>query len=166
MRKYFGKHAFWTVFGIIFTLYFVFLMIIFFAPRVDLYERGFVACTKNMIQEFSMCQKNKTLCAAKVMLKNHVCDFNVVKTGFSLWLDGKQKTPWENYYFEPVTEEPVSTEAEELKAYYEKHLDMLKEMEELNQKYFELEKKLDASEAENVEMPKQNKGEENGKENN
>jgi len=100
-----------------------------------------------------------------VMLKNHVCDFNVVKTGFSLWLDGKQKTPWKNYYFEPVTENPDPTEDEELQAYYKKHLDMVKEMEELNQKYFALEEKLDAHEAAEVQTHEPNKGEENGKEN-
>lgn len=165
MLKYLKKHVFLIVFSLLFVFYFAFLTIIFFAPRVDLYDRGFVACTKNMMADFSKCQKNKTWCATKVMLKNHACDFNVIKVGFSLWLDGKQKTPWENYYFESVTENPNPMEDEELQAYYEKHLDMLKEMEELNQKYFELEKKLDEQGKKELQMPQPNEGKENGEEN-
>ena len=135
MLNYLKKHAFILVFGVFFALYFAFLMLIFFAPRVDVYERGFVACTKNMIGEFSACHNGKIRCAAKIMLKNHLCDFNVVKTGFSLWLNGEQKTPWANYYFEPVEEDLNPTEDEALQAYYKEHADIVKEMEDLNKIY-------------------------------
>ena len=155
------KHAFAIVFGFVFALYFAFLMLIFFAPRVDLYGRGFVGCTKKMIADFEKCEKKKAGCAAKVMIKNHACDFGVVKTGFVLWTQGKQKTPWANYYFEPVTEEPNPIEDEELKAYYQKHVDIVSEMEELNQKYFELEKQLDKNKIAVPQEPQNNQGDEN-----
>lgn len=158
------KHAFVIVFVSFFALYFAFLMLIFFAPRVDLYERGFVSCTKNMIADFAKCEKNKLGCAVKIMAKNHVCDFKVVKTGFSEWMVGKQKTPWANYYFEPVTEDLNPMEDEELQAYYREHRDIVSEMEALNQKYFELDKQLSQKEIETPEVPQINKGNENDKE--
>lgn len=164
MLKYIKKHIFMIVFSLVFGLYFCFLMLIFFAPRVDLEERGFVKCTKNMIADFSNCQKNKVRCAVKTMFKNHICDFNVVKTGFSQWLKGEQKTPWANYYFEPVTEDLNPAEDEELQAYYQKHQDILSEMEELNQKYFELEKQLDKKELEVPEQHQSHKGKKNNDE--
>jgi len=153
------KHAFMIGFGIVFCVYLAFLALVFFAPRVDLYERGFVGCTKKMIVEFSVCQKNKMWCTLKMMLKNHVCDFKVVKTGFSSWLQGEQKTPWANYYFEPVTENLNPTEDEELQTYYQEHLDMLSEMEELNKKYFELEEKLNQKKPEVPQVPTKQQGE-------
>ena len=160
MLKKIKKNIFMIVFGIIFGLYIAFLALIFFAPRVDLYERGFVKCTKNMIADFSGCAKNKLRCAAKAMFRNHACDFKVIQTGFSLWLKEEQKTPWANYYFEPVTEEPNPVDDEELQAYYKQHLDMVKEMEELNQKYFELDKRLSEQERQIPQHSQQNKGKE------
>ena len=160
MLKKIKKHIFVVVFGIFFGLYIAFLALIFFAPRVDLYERGFVKCTKNMIADFSGCTKNKLRCATKAMFQNHACDFKVIQTGVLLWLKGDQKTPWANYYFEPVTEEPNPTEDEELQAYYKQHLDMVKEMEELNQKYFELDKQLTEQERQIPQHPQQDKGKE------
>lgn len=134
------KHWFGIIAGMIFVLYALFLMLVFFAPRVDIKERGFVFCTKQMMAQFGECSKNKVLCTIKVMLKNNVCDFNVVKTGFVQWLDGTQKTPWANYYFEPVLSQEDPADDEELKAYYQEHLDLFAEMEELNKNRIELEK--------------------------
>lgn len=152
MLKKIKKHAFMIFFGIIFILYFAFLTLIFFAPRVDVQQRGFVACTHQMIANFSVCGKHNVWCAGKVMLKNHACDFRVVTTGLKAWWNGLQKTPWANYYFEPQTEEkqPEIEMDEELQAYYQKHLDMVSEMEALNQKYIELEKQHNQI---NVQMP-------------
>ena len=164
MLNYIKKHIFMIVCGLFFVLYFCFLALIFFAPRVDLQERGFVKCTKNMIVDFSDCTRNKVWCAAKTMLKNHVCDFNVVKTGFLLWLDGQQSTPWANYYFEPVTENLNPLEDEELQAYYQKHVDLLSEMEELNKKHIALEKELEKHKIETPQPLQEVKGDINEQE--
>ena len=161
MRKKIKLHIFEIIFGVCLTIYFAFLGLVFFAPRVDLYKRGFVSCTEDMITEFSACTKNKIWCFSKIMLKNQACDFRVVKNGFALWLKGEQKTPWANYYFVPVEENLNPTEDEELQAYYQKHSDFVKEMEELNNKYFELEESLKNKTPELPVVPQQTKGEEN-----
>ena len=140
MLKKIKKHWFGIIFGTLFVLYALFLMLIFFAPRVDLAERGFVFCTKQMINDFHQCQNHKVLCTIKVMFKNNACDFGVINKGFKLWFEGKQETPWANYYFEPITEEKPEVDDEELKAYYQEHLDLFAEMEELNKNRIALEK--------------------------
>ena len=155
MRKFLKKHLFWIIIDIVFTIYFLFLALVFFAPRVDMAERGFIPCTKKMINDMLICQQNKTWCTVKFVVKNNICDFKVVKEGFRLWLDGKQERPWSNYYFEPVLEEP-ETEDEELKAYYQEHLDLFSEMEELNKNRIELEKKLKEAKEEVPALPEKN----------
>ena len=155
------KHAFVLVCSVIFVFYFLFLSLVFFAPRVDLQERGFVFCTKQMMDALTSCGKKEVLCASKVVLKNHVCDFNVVKTGFVAWLKGTQKTPWANYYFEPVIEAESDLKDEELQIYYQKHLDMLSEMEDLNKKHIELEKQIKHIENEKTIMPEINEEKKN-----
>jgi len=143
MLKFIKKNAFWIVVDFVFFIYFVFLGIIFFAPRVDRLERGFIPCTKSMIEDIHSCRNVGIWCSVKAIFKNNVCDFTVIKKGFELWKQNKQKTPWENYYFEPVLDDDQNFDDEELKAYYEEHLDMFKEMEELNKNAIELEKKLE-----------------------
>ena len=138
------KHLFWIVCGVIFALYFAFLAIIFFAPHQDTEERGFVLCTKQMMQDFASCQTNKISCAFKIVLKNNACDFKVIKDGFVLWLDDKQQTPWANYYFEPAEQEDtLPLEDKAFKTYYENHQKIVQEMEELNKKAIELEKGIE-----------------------
>jgi len=140
MRKFIKKNAFWIVVDFVFLLYFAFLGLIFFAPRVDKLERGFIGCTKNLIEDIYQCREVGVWCSIKATLKNNICDFKVIKSGFVAWLNGKQKTPFANYYFEPVLEDEPD---EELKALYQEHIDIFKDMEELNKKRIELERKLE-----------------------
>lgn len=163
MRKFIKKNLFWIIADIFFTVYFLFLALIFFAPRVDLAERGFIPCTKKMINDMLSCQQNKTWCTVKFVLKNNVCDFKVVKEGFHLWLAGKQERPWSNYYFEPLLEEEPEIEDEELKAYYQEHRDLFSEMEELNKNRIELEKKLKEAKEETPDLLEKNENSEKEK---
>ncbi|MBO4294211.1 MAG: hypothetical protein J5896_02050, partial [Alphaproteobacteria bacterium] len=75
--------------------------------------------------------------------------------GFSNWLKGTQSTPWANYYFEPVIEQEPDIENEELQAYYQQHLNMLEQMEEINKKHIELETELNAIKPEAPTLQKQ-----------
>ena len=138
MYRFLKNHLFWIVCSFIFGFYFAFLALIFFAPHQDALERGFIPCTKQMMQELAMCQKSKVSCTFKLILKNNVCDFKVVKKGFDLWLEGKEKRPWSYYYFTPTLNEPDVLEDEALKDYYQNNQNIAREMEELNQKAIEL----------------------------
>ena len=142
MFRFLKKHWFWIIVDSVLLLYFIFLGLIFFAPRIDKLNRGFIPCTQNLVEEVYHCQKKGVWCTLRATLKNNVCDFNVVKTGFVLWLNGQQKTPFTNYYFEPILEDEPDVKDEELKVLYQQHLDLFKDMEELNKNRIELEKKI------------------------
>lgn len=149
------KHWFMLLCTMIFVFYFLFLALIFFAPRVDIKQRGFVRCTTQMIDALRNCGKKQVWCASKIVLKNHACDFHVITEGVSAWLKGTQSTPWANYYFEPVIEQESDIENEELQAYYQQHLHMLEQMEEINKKHIELETELNAIKPEAPTLHKQ-----------
>lgn len=146
------KHWFAVLVGLFIVFYFSFLSLVFFAPREDALSRGFVGCTKKLIDEIYDCQKGSVVCTFKAVIKNNACDFKVVREGFSLWLAKKQKTPWANYFFEPAQEQP-QVQDEALEEYYDKHVDIFKEMEDLNKERIELEKSLSRFETEAPEVP-------------
>ena len=148
------KHWFVIALGVFIVFYFGFLSLVFFAPRIDGLDRGFVGCTKKLIAEISVCQKGSVWCTVKAVLKNNSCDFKVVKNGFILWLKGKQKRPWSNYYFKPDNEIPQMPD-EELEAYYREHLDIFGEMEALNKERIKLEKSLNNIDDEAPKAPQQ-----------
>lgn len=153
MIKFFKQHWFTLLFSIIFGLYAVFLLIIAFSPRVDAQKRGFIPCTIQLTDELEMCASKGVWCYIGKIARNNVCDFNVITSGFSLWRQGKQKTPWANYYFVPVEPENQDLQNEELKEVYENNAKILEEMEELNNKRIELEMQLDEKEKiENKEL--------------
>ena len=66
-----------------------------------------------------------------------------MKDGFKAWLEGRQETPYANYYFEPVLDKEIEPDDEELKAFYLEHQNIVQEMEELNKKGIELEMQLE-----------------------
>lgn len=157
------KYPFAAFLGLFIVFYFGFLSLVFFAPREDALSRGFVGCTKKLIDEIYNCQKGSVVCTFKAVVKNNACDFKVVCEGFSLWLAKKQKTPWENYFFEPAKEQP-QVQDEALEEYYAEHVDIFKEMEDLNKERIELEKSLNQFENEAPKVPngkqKENENEE------
>ena len=144
MFQFLKKHLFWIVCGGIFALYFAFLAIIFFAPRADRLERGFIPCTHQLMDKLYACHEKKSIwCQAKAIVQNNACDFKVMKDGFKAWLEGRQETPFSNYYFEPVLDKEIEPDDEELKAFYLEHQNIVQEMEELNKKGIELEMQLE-----------------------
>ncbi len=73
----------------------------------------------------------------KSILKNTSCDSKVIFDGIKNWVKGEQKTPWQNYMFEPEVKKEVLDE--ELQDFYAKNKDLSKEIEELKKKNMELE---------------------------
>ncbi len=136
------KHLFFTVICLLTLLYFLFLSLIFFAPKVDTLDRGFTVCTKSLIDEIYTCQNKQYLCVIKAILKNNICDFKVVKDGLILWIEGKQERPWSNYFFEPSIMQAEISNDQVADGYDLDSLSTLKEMETLNKKRIELEKNL------------------------
>ncbi len=146
MLKFMKKYWFAIVFGTLFGLYAVFLLIIAFAPRVDAQNRGFIPCTIELTERLEACNAKSAWCHIKNIAKNNACDFKVITNGFSLWLKGKQNTPWSNYYFTPIEPENPDFQNKELQEVYENNAKILQEMEELNAKRIELEMTLDGKE--------------------
>ena len=102
---------------------FLFFLLVLVSPRYDLQKRGFIPCTETMAKNIMNCpEEKKFLCGIKAVLKNSWCDLGVIKQGFSLWFDGKQKTPWDNYIFEPVLPED---------AFFENDVDRNMNMEQI-----------------------------------
>lgn len=73
------------------------------SPKEDLQKRGFIPCTEKFVQQASACENSKT-CLVGGIFEHMVCGFEVLGEGFSKWIDGEQKTPWENYIFSPIVE--------------------------------------------------------------
>ena len=146
MLKFFSKYWFAIVFGTLFGLYAVFLIIIAFSPRADAQNRGFIPCTIKLTENLENCASKGAWCYIKKIAQNNACDFKVIVDGFSLWMKGEQKAPWSNYYFTPIEPENPDFQNKELQEVYENNAKILQEMEELNAKRIELETKLDGKE--------------------
>ncbi len=136
------KFWFWIIVDTFFALYALFLAVVFFAPHQDAQNRGFVACTQQMIQDFEACQNSKIACPIKNILKNNVCDFKVITKGFFLFFAGKQARPWSNYYFIQQKTTTQDVEDEEWRSYYQSQKELVQEMEELNNNAIALDKQL------------------------
>lgn len=146
MLKFLKEYWFTILFSLVFGLYAIFLMIIAFSPRVDTLERGFIPCTKKLTKELENCGSKAVWCHITKIVQNNVCDFEVIQTGYRLWMKGEQETPWANYYFTPEEPQEPEIPSEELKEVYENNAKILKEMEDLNQKRLLLEKDLNNKE--------------------
>lgn len=154
MFKKMKTHWFSILLTSLIVLYLIFLSLIFFAPREDELNRGFIPCTQNLIKEINACPNHGIWCTAKIVLKNNACDFNVVREGFVLWLNGRQPKPWSNYFFEPVSN---LHNDQTWKDYYDEHENIVRHMEDLNKERIELEKNLAHIKEEVPETPVQTK---------
>lgn len=80
-------------------------VVLIISPKNDLKNRGFIACTKNMILNLGECKSGETGCVFKSFYRDTICNLGVISDGFSAWLKGNQSTPWSNYIFEPEWQE-------------------------------------------------------------
>ena len=76
-------------------------VMLFISPRQDALKRGFIPCTEKLVTDISGCERGKMSCPLKYLWQDMKCNVDVIMSGFGAWVKGEQKTPWENYLFEP-----------------------------------------------------------------
>lgn len=130
-------------FGFLTSLFVLWVLAVFilvlFSPRQDVQGRGFIPCTETMADEMLVCEKNKALCMLKAIVKNSICDMNVVAKGFGAWVVREQSTPWSNYLFESEIPEDDDFDNAAKAEYLKNNPAMEAEMSELKQLNEEIE---------------------------
>jgi hypothetical protein len=148
------NHWFGLLMSAFALLYAALMLIIVSAPREDLLERGFIPCTKIMMDEILACPQGKIGCMSKIIVRNNLCDIGVIAGGFSAWIKGKQPRPWSNYFFTPELNAKPSAESDEvLEEYYQQNPNIAEQMEKIHQKRLDLESKLTEKNNDEIEFP-------------
>lgn len=104
--------------ALIVVLFLLFVTVVAVAPHNDMKMRGFAPCTIVMAEELNVGgSQQKIWEVMSAVGGGYLCYAGVMREGMSLWLEGKQPTPWANYLFEPETyiaspeeSEPLSEE--------------------------------------------------------
>lgn len=95
-----------------YVIYFAIALIL--SPKNDFKNRGFVACTKELVMNLGECESGQFTCVLGSFYDDTKCNSTVIFNGFANWLKGEQSTPWSNYIFEPDFQdmnEPIDTES-------------------------------------------------------
>lgn len=144
MANLIKRHWFGIFILLIALFYISVILIVVSSPRTDKLNRGFIPCTKVMMEDIFACSENKALCMSGAIVKNSWCDVKVIFGGMKLWIDGKQSKPWSNYFFvpEPLNKEINQRDDEELEEYYRQYPDIKYQMEQLEQESQKLEQKI------------------------
>lgn len=144
MANLIKRHWFGIFILLIALFYISVILIVVSSPRTDKLNRGFIPCTKVMMEDIFACSENKALCMSSAIVKNSWCDVKVIFGGMKLWIDGKQPKPWSNYFFdpEPLNKEINQRDDEELEEYYRQYPDIKHQMEQLEQESQKLEQKI------------------------
>ena len=141
MRNFIKIHWFGLLLSFISALFFFVMALVFYSPRQDSLNRGFIPCTQQLVKEVFACQEQKHWCMSKAIVKNTGCNFKVVFKGVTDWVGGKQPAPWSNYLFEPVLPEPdVAEDDAAVKEYYAENPHSAEDMLKLQQDWDNLEK--------------------------
>ncbi len=96
---------------VIYVIYFMIVLVL--SPKNDFKNRGFVACTKELVMNLGECESGQIGCVLGSFYDDTKCNSKVIFKGFANWLKGKQSAPWSNYIFEPEFQnmsEPLSSE--------------------------------------------------------
>ncbi|MBP1532321.1 MAG: hypothetical protein ILA52_02340 [Alphaproteobacteria bacterium] len=112
----------------------------FLSPRQDALKRGFIPCTEKFVTDLNNCQRGGIGCLFKYLGADIKCNILVVGNGFKQWISGKQKTPWSNYLFVPLT-------AAELDEQLPYEGNVIQDMENLEQQRLFIEQKHQELEA-------------------
>ncbi|MBQ9271526.1 MAG: hypothetical protein IJ218_04615 [Alphaproteobacteria bacterium] len=100
MEKIF-KIIFYTILALFCCGILYLTTVMFLSPRQDAEKRGFITCTEKLVIDLQNCTGGNIGCPFHYMVQDMQCNIKVVASGVSMWLQGKQSTPWENYLFEP-----------------------------------------------------------------
>ena len=74
-------------------------------------------------------EKLKVFCILGAVVKNNLCDIDVIGNGLKKWLVGEQDKPWSNYYFIPQ----LPKEDEGTEEYLKNHPNIKKRMQKLKE---------------------------------
>lgn len=86
------------------AMFLVFVAIVATAPHDDLKMRGFTPCTYQMAYDVNLYSTQSDIAGVLgAITKSYVCYAAVMGEGVKLWLNGKQSTPWDNYFFKADT---------------------------------------------------------------
>lgn len=126
------NHWFGFLLSLIFGAYLLLFLLVLFAPTKDIQNRGFTKCRMELYINLKGC-RSSSWCLLKHIVLVNSCYAKVVGEGFLLWKQGKQPTPWANYFFEP--ELPREDEQHpELVKFYQESTDLPRQMDELKNK--------------------------------
>lgn len=119
---------------IIYVAYFTIVLVL--SPKNDLKNRGFVACTKELVMNLGECKSGQFACVLGSFYDDTECNSAVIFKGFANWLKGKQPAPWSNYIFEPMlidnSENPYAgNPAEDMETMQLEHDFMQQKLDEL-----------------------------------
>lgn len=142
MLNFIKKYWFMGIIVLFIFLYLIVFLSVVFSPKEDKFDRGFIRCTKEMATQIVNNKNQSSFNLVSIIIENTYCDVKVMLKGFSNWIDGEQEYPWSNYFYEPMVEEKVEIQDEELSKFYEENPEILKDMETLNLKRQELEQRL------------------------
>ena len=81
------------------------MMVLVISPKKDLKQRGFIACTRELVLNLGDCERGQLGCVLKAFYGDTACNSKVIYKGLTAWLKGEQSTPWANYIFEPQWQE-------------------------------------------------------------
>ncbi len=130
------NHWFGLIVSGIVGAYFVVFLLAAFAPRHDVRQRGFSKCSTALTEAAVQCGSGFSFCLLKAVAGHGLCHAEVVWQGVVFWLQGKQSTPWANYFFETENVD------EELLKIYEENPELAKGVSHMTKKYRELESKV------------------------
>lgn len=144
------EYWFGFLISLILLIGFMFFLLVILSPRYDYQKRGFIPCTEAMAENIMACPKeSKFTCGIKHILENTICDAKVIGKGFSLWMDGKQSTPWANYIFTPEIPEEKFFEDEVDNADDDANIEKIQKLEELSKVKADTTKEQPKKESEN-----------------
>ena len=138
--NFWRNHWFGLLVSVFMGLYVIVFLLVLMAPKQDAEQRGFVKCSAAMYENLQQCSSSKA-CMLKEVLRNSWCDVKVVAEGIKLWAQGAQATPWENYFFQPLSTKPQMT-PEALEYYKQNQAEFAASMAKLKKLNAELEDKV------------------------
>ena len=129
--------------GMFMTAFMVMLLLIIISPKQDAKERGFVACTQNLLDDLIDCNHN-VVCSTLAIVDNTWCDIKVIVKGAKEWIQGQQPKPWSNYIYEPEMSENQFVDEEARQKYLKRYPNTKEEMEKKHLLRKELENEQNA----------------------
>lgn len=109
MEKFF-RNLYYLFLVLLITSVTYLAVMLYIAPRQDALKRGFIPCTEKLVTDISACERGSIGCSLKFLWQDLRCNTKVITDGFAAWVEGEQKTPWENYLFEPKSPAEIDEE--------------------------------------------------------